>query len=71
MAVLNDFPAVAQALIERGASKTAQDIYDFKPIDYINPGRASAAKFAQLLSLDDNKAGNESASDAKVSKSAS
>jgi ankyrin repeat protein len=36
-AVIYDFPKIAQALIANGANKSAQDIYDLKAADYINP----------------------------------
>jgi hypothetical protein len=47
--VIYDFPKIAQALIANGANKSAQDIYDLKAADYINPERPSAPQFEYIL----------------------
>lgn len=47
--MIYDFPKVAQALIGNGANKSAQDIYDLKAADYINPERPSAPQFDYIL----------------------
>ena len=52
MAIIHDFPIIAQELVNRGASTTVQDIYERIPLEYVDSNKSSASQLELLVNPD-------------------